>query len=175
MTEQAVLNISGIAIEEAPLQKFKASLRGELLRAGDDGYDDARKVWNGTIDKRPCLIVRCSGVSDVIDAVRFAREHDLMVAVRGGGHSVAGLALCEGGLVVDLSQMKGVHVRPVPRIARAQPGFTLGDLDHETQAFGLVTPAGVVSTTGIAGLTTRWWLRLALTQIRAYLRQPDLR
>ena len=153
MTEQAIVNTSGVLIEDAPLQKFKASLRGELLRSGDDGYDAACKVWNGMIDKHPGLIVRCTGVSDVINAVRFAREQELLVAVRGGGHSVGGLALCDGGLVLDLSPMKGVHVSPLGRTARAQPGVTLGDLDHETQAFGLATPAGVVSTTGIAGLT----------------------
>ena len=153
MTEQAIVNTSGALIEDAALQKFKASLRGELLRSGDEGYDASRKVWNGMIDKHPGLIVRCSGVSDVINAVRFAREQELLVAVRGGGHSVGGLALCDGGLVLDLSPMKGVHVSPLGRTARAQPGVTLGDLDHETQAFGLASPAGVVSTTGIAGLT----------------------
>ena len=153
MTEQAIANGRGVPVEEASLQKFVAGLRGEVLRPGDDGYEAAREVWNGLIDKHPGLIVRCTGVSDVIDAVRFAREHELVVAVRGGGHSVAGLALCEGGLVIDLSRMRGVHVDPARRTARAQPGLTLGDLDHETQAFGLATPAGVVSTTGIAGLT----------------------
>ena len=135
VTDQAVLNGTGETIEEAALQKFTASLRGELIRPGDDGYEVARTVWNGMIDKHPGLIVRCAGVADVITAVRFGREHDLLVAVRGGGHNVGGNALCDGGLVIDLSAMKGVHVDPVRRTARAQPGVTLGDLDHETQAF----------------------------------------
>ena len=138
---------------EQAVERFKASLRGEILRSSDDGYDEARKVWNGMIDKRPALIFRCIGVADVISAVRFARDHELLVSVRGGGHNVAGSAVCDGGLVIDLSRMKGVHVDPFRRTARAQPGLTLGDLDHETQAFGFAVPAGIVSTTGIAGLT----------------------
>ena len=138
---------------ESAVGKFKAGLRGNTLCFTDDGYDEARKVWNAMIDKRPGLIVRCSGVADVISAVRFARSHDLLVSVRGGGHNVAGSAVCDGGLVIDLSLMKGVHVDPVRRTARAQPGATLGDLDHETQAFGFAVPAGIVTTTGIAGLT----------------------
>ena len=135
------------------IDQFKPSLRGDILSSTDNGYDAARKVWNGMIDKRPALIVRCSGVADVISAVRFARDHDLLVSVRGGGHNVAGSAVCDGGLVIDLSLMKGVHVDPIRRTARAQPGATLGDLDHETQAFGFAVPAGIVTTTGIAGLT----------------------
>ena len=135
------------------VEQFKASLRGETLGSSDDGYDEARKVWNGMIDKRPALIVRCVGVADVISAVRFARDHELLVSVRGGGHNVAGSAVCDGGLVIDLSPMKGVQVDPVRRTARAQAGVTLGELDHETQAFGFAVPAGIVSTTGIAGLT----------------------
>ena len=153
MTEQAVFSTNGAAVKEAAVENFKARLRGELLKTGDDGYDDARAIWNAMIDKRPGLIARCSGVADVITAVRFAREHDLLVAVKGGGHNVAGTALCDGGLVIDLSGMKGVNVDPVGRTARVQPGVTLGDLDHETQHFGLAVPAGVVTTTGVAGLT----------------------
>ena len=140
-------------LREAALKEFKASLRGALIVPEDDGYDDARTVWNGMIDKRPGLIVGCAGVADVISAVRFAREHELLVSVRGGGHNVAGSALCDGGMVIDLSRMRGVHVDPVQRTARAEPGVTLADLDHETQAFGFAVPAGIVSTTGIAGLT----------------------
>ncbi len=153
MTQQAVVNINGASIDDAAVQKFQSGLRGRLLRPDDDGYDDTRKVWNGTIDKRPGLIVQCAGLADVIDAVRFAREHDLLVSVRGGGHNVAGNALCDGGMMIDLSPMKGVRVDPVQRNAHAQAGLTLGDLDHETQSFGLAVPAGIVSTTGIAGLT----------------------
>jgi FAD/FMN-containing dehydrogenase len=140
-------------LEGAALQEFEARLRGQLLRPGDDGYDDARSIWNGMIDKRPALIARCTGVADVIDAVNFARTHGLLVSVRGGGHNVSGKAVCDGCLMIDLSLMKGIHVDPKARTVRAQPGATLGDLDRETQAFGLAVPAGIVSTTGIAGLT----------------------
>jgi FAD/FMN-containing dehydrogenase len=135
------------------VEQFRSSLRGELLHAGDAGYDEARSIWNGMIDKRPALIARATGVADVIEAVNFARTNDLLVSVRGGGHNVAGLAVSDGGLMIDLSLMKGVRVDPGARTARAQPGATLGDLDRETQAFGLAVPAGIVSTTGIAGLT----------------------
>lgn len=155
MTDLRVTTTTGgnTVLEEATVQEFKASLRGELLLPGDEGYDEARKIWNGMIDKRPALIARCAGVADVIDAVNFARTHNLLVSVRGGGHNVAGLAVCDGGIMIDLSLMKSVHVDPKARTARAQSGATLGDLDHETQVFGLAVPAGIVSTTGIAGLT----------------------
>ena len=153
MKEQALIAMSGIAVAESDIQNFQAGLRGELLRPTDNGYDDARTIWNAMIDKHPGLIVRCTGVADVVSAVRFARENELLVSVRGGGHNVGGSALCDGGLVIDLSRMKGIHINPVSHIARAQPGLTLGDLDHETQAFGFSVPAGIVSTTGIAGLT----------------------
>ena len=152
-TRHAVLNIAGKALDETSIDSLRSSLKGQLLRPGDEGYDASRAVWNGMIDKRPGLIAQCSGTADVITCARFAREHDLLVAVKGGGHSVAGTALCDGGLVIDLSGMRGVHVDPVARTARVQPGVTLGDLDHETQAFGLAVPAGVVTTTGVAGLT----------------------
>ena len=123
------------------------------MRRGDEGYDAARAIWNGMIDKRPGLIAQCTGVADVMTAVRFAREHEVRLAVKGGGHSVAGTALCDGGLVIDFSGMTGVHVDPVGRTARVQPGARLGEVDHETQAFGLAVPAGIVTTTGVAGLT----------------------
>lgn len=126
---------------------------GEVIRPGDASYEAARRVWNGMIDKRPDLIVRCTGVSDVKAAVAFAREHELLTAVRGGGHNVAGNAVCDGGMVIDLSPMKGIHVDPVARTARAQPGVTWGEFDRETQVFALATTGGLVSTTGIAGLT----------------------
>ena len=144
---------AGTVLKEAAVEEFRSSLRGALLRSSDEGYDEARKIWNGMIDKRPGLIAQCTGAADALTAVRFARDHNLLVSIRGGGHNVAGTALCDGGLVIDLSLMKGIHVDPVQRKARAQPGLTLGDLDHETQAFGLAVFSGVVSTTGIAGLT----------------------
>jgi len=128
-------------------------LRGRLLRAGDAGYDDARMVWNGMIDRRPALIAQCAGTADVVRCVNFARDNKVLTAVRGGGHNVAGNAVCDGGLVIDLSPMKGIRVDPERRIVRADAGVLWGELDHEAQAFGLATPGGFVSTTGIAGLT----------------------
>ncbi len=150
------------ALEDSVVDEFGARLRGELLRSGDAGYEEARKVWNGMIDKRPALVARVVSVADVINAVNFAREHDLLVAVRGGGHNVAGVGTVDGGLLIDLSMMKGVKVDPEKRTARAEPGVTIGELDKKTQAFGLATPMGVVSETGIAGLTLNGgmgWLR----------------
>jgi FAD/FMN-containing dehydrogenase len=142
-----------IVLEEATVAAFKKSLRGYALSPGDDGYDETRKVWNGNIDRRPGLIVCCIGVADVINAVHFARDNHLLVSVRGGGHNVAGSSVCDGGLMIDLSHMKSIRVDPVQRTARAEPGVRGGELDHETQAFGLATPTGIVSDTGIAGLT----------------------
>jgi FAD/FMN-containing dehydrogenase len=130
-----------------------AGIRGAVLRPGDEGYDDARQIWNGLIDRRPALIVQPTGTADVVDAVNFAREHDLLLSVKGGGHNVAGNAVNDGGLVIDLSRMRGVHVDPATRTVRAQGGVTWGDCDRETQLFGLAVPGGVVSTTGIGGLT----------------------
>ena len=135
------------------LQSLRAGLRGALLQPGDPGYDAARHVWNGSIDRKPALIARCTGAADVIAAVAFARANGLLVSVRGGGHNVTGNAVCDGGLMIDLSPMKGIRVDPVARTVRAQGGVTWGDLDHETQAFGLATTGGQISTTGIAGLT----------------------
>ena len=129
------------------------AFRGELIGPDDPGYEQARRVWNGLIDKRPALIARCTGAADVMAAVNFARTHNLPLSVRGGGHNVAGKALCDDGLVVDLSLMRATRVDPVRRIAQVQAGATLGDLDHETQAFGLAVPVGLVTATGIAGLT----------------------
>jgi FAD/FMN-containing dehydrogenase len=140
-------------VEEGAVREFEAGLRGGLLRPEEDGYDAARRVFNGMIDKRPALIVRCVGASDVMRGVDFARTHDLLLAVRSGGHNVAGKAACDGGLMLDLSLMKGIRVDPARRVARAEAGLVLGDFDRETQAFGLATPLGVVSMTGIAGLT----------------------
>ena len=155
MTDLRVTTTSGAfaILEEATAQNLAASLRGTLLRSGDEGYDAARKVWNGMIDRRPALIARCAGPADVIAAVRFAREHELLVSVRGGGHNITGNAVCEGGLMIDLSPMKSVRVDPVARTARAEAGLTWGEYNRETQAFGLASTGGVVSTTGVAGLT----------------------
>ena len=139
---------------DAPaIEKLRASVRGAVLCPGQDGYDSARKIPNGMIERRPAVIARCMGAADVLACVRFAREQDLIVAVRGGGHSVAGKSVCDDGLMIDLSTMKGIRVDPVKRTVRAEPGLTLGEFDRETQAFGLATTLGVVSRTGIAGLT----------------------
>ena len=132
---------------------LKAGLRGELLLPGQTGYDQARKVWNGAFDRRPALIARCVGAADVTQAVTFARAHNLLVAVHGGGHSLSGQSVCDGGLVIDLSPMKSVHVDPIARVAHVEPGVLLGEFDREAQFFGLATPAGTVSHTGAAGLT----------------------
>jgi FAD/FMN-containing dehydrogenase len=129
------------------------SFRGALITHGDADYDTARAVWNGVVDRRPTLIARCTGTADVVAAVRFAREHDLQVAVRGGGHNVAGTAVCDDGLVIDLTPMRGVLVDPASRTAWAQGGALWGDVDHETQAHDLATTGGIVSHTGVAGLT----------------------
>src|SRR6266498_3719586 len=130
-----------------------STFTGQLLRPGDAGYDEARKIHNGLIDKRPALIARCRNTADVVDAVNLAREQNLEVAVRGGGHNVAGRATIDGGLMIDLSLMKGIHVDPKARTARAQGGLTWNEFNRETQLHGLATTGGVVSTTGIAGLT----------------------
>lgn len=153
MLEQVTLANVDSNVNVTAAQEFKAALRGHLLQPGEEGYDQARAVWNGMIDKRPALIARCAGAADVIQCVNFARAHGLVVSVRGGGHSFAGRSVCDGGLMIDLSPMKGIRVDPLRRTARAEPGVLLRELDHETQAFGLATTAGHVSDTGIAGLT----------------------
>jgi FAD/FMN-containing dehydrogenase len=142
-----------VAIDQTALDECAASLRGELIHPGNQSYEEHRKVWNGSIDRYPALIARCAGVADVIEAVRFARAHNLLAAVRGGGHSYPGYSVCDGGMVIDLSLMKGIRVDPEARMVRAQAGVLLGELDRETQAFGLAVPAGFISTTGLAGLT----------------------
>jgi FAD/FMN-containing dehydrogenase len=128
-------------------------VRGPVLRPDDPGYDEARSIWNALIDRRPALIVQCSGAADVVDAVNFAREQGLVLSIKAGGHNVAGNAVNDGGIVLDLSQMRGVTVDPSNRTVRVQGGATWGDCDRETQLFGLAVPGGVVSTTGVAGLT----------------------
>jgi len=140
-------------LDEAALSALKASFRGDLVRPGDPTYDEHRKIWNGSIDRFPALIARCAGVADVIAAVRFARDSGLPVAVRSGGHSFPGLSVCDGGIVIDLRPMNGIRVDPEERTARAQAGTLLGELDRETQAFGLAVPSGIVTHTGLAGLT----------------------
>src|SRR5437763_8819473 len=115
----------------------KLSLRGEVLEPSDAGYDDARRIWNGSVDKRPALIARCRGVADVLAALEYARANELLIAVRGGGHSIPGHSTCDGGIVIDLSEMKGIRIDPVARTARAQAGVTWGEFDRETHAYGL--------------------------------------
>ena len=140
-------------LDAAAVTAFQARLRGTLIAPGADGYDAARRVWNGNIDRRPALIARCTGVADVLEAVHFACTHHLLVAVRGGGHNAAGHATCDSGLVIDLTPMKGIRVDSRSRTAYAQGGVTWAEFDRETQLFGLATPGGNVSNTGIAGLT----------------------
>ena len=140
-------------LNDTTLATLKASLRGELIQRNEPGYEEARQLYNGMIDKRPWLIARCIDVADVITAVRFGRDHELLTAIRGGGHNGPGLGSCDDGLVIDLSRMKGIRVDPANRTVRVGPGCTQGDVDHASHAFGLAVPAGIVSTTGIAGLT----------------------
>src|SRR5688500_18667390 len=140
-------------LTEEAIQQFAGSIRGGVIRPGDPTYDEARKVYNAMIDKRPALIAHCTDAGDVITAVNFARENDLLVAVRGGGHNGPGLGTCDDGLVIDLSGIKYVHVDPVARTARVGGGTLLGDVDHATRAFGLATPSGIISTTGVGGIT----------------------
>ena len=144
------------------IEELQSTFRGQLIQPSDADYDEARQVWNGYIDKHPALIAQCTGTADVIDAITFARKNDIEVSVRGGGHNVAGSALCDDGMVIDLSGMRGIHVDASQKLARVQGGATWGDLDRETQVFGLAAPGGVVSTTGVAGLTLGGglgWLR----------------
>lgn len=140
-------------IEEATIQELKSGFRGTLIKPGEGGYDDARKVYNAMIDKHPGLIAYCEDVADVIYAVNYARENNLLVAVRGGGHNGGGLGVCDDGLVIDLSHMDGVQVNPEQMTVRVEGGCTWGKVDHATHAFGLATPAGYISTTGVGGLT----------------------
>lgn len=150
-----IMTLSGTqrALDATTIAGLRARVRGPVLTAADAGYDAARRIWNAMIDKRPALIVRCVGAADVLEAVRFAASHEVLTSVRGGGHNVAGTAVCDGGLMIDLSPMKGIQVDPAARTAWAQPGLLWQEFDHETQAFGLATTGGVVGETGIAGLT----------------------
>ena len=153
MSRSPLVDLAGAAVSESRIEQFRIACRGVIIRPTDGDYDSARRIWNASIDKYPGLIVRCSGLADVMAAVGFAREHRLLVAIRGGGHNVGGRALCDGGLVIDLSRMKGIHVDPREGRVRAQAGVLLGELDRETHVYGLAVPTGVVSKTGIAGLT----------------------
>lgn len=141
------------ALSMEDVTELAGGLRGTVLTPGQADYEEVRRIWNAMIDRRPGLIVRCAGAADVMRAVRFARDHGLLVSVRGGGHNIAGNALCDGGMLIDLSPVRFVHVDPAGRTARVGPGALLGDLDRETQAFGLAVPTGINSTTGVAGLT----------------------
>lgn len=140
-------------LNDAIVGKFRVNVRGELIGPNDEGYESARKVYNAMIDKRPGLIARCSDVADVIAAVNFARDNGLLLAIRGGGHNGAGLGVCDDGLVIDLSRMKGVRVDSMSRTVRVEGGARWGDVDHATHAFGLAVPSGIISTTGVGGLT----------------------
>ena len=147
------LNGGSILIPKAAVADLRARLRGPLLVPGQEGYEQARRIWNHMIDRHPAMIARCAGAADVAAAVEFAREHELLLAVRGGGHSFPGYSSCDGGLVVDLSTMHGVRVDPIAKTVRAEGGAWLGDVDGESQHYGLATPLGAISNTGVAGLT----------------------
>ena len=142
-----------LTIKSADLEELHAVLRGELISAQHPGYDEARRLWNGAFSRRPALIARCTGAADVMRAVSFASERGLLTAVRGGGHSLSGQSVCDGGLVIDLSPMRSVHIDPIAKAARVEPGTLIGQFDREAQAFGLATTAGTAADTGIAGLT----------------------
>ncbi len=153
MTDFRTTQGGTVAIAPERLDALRAALRGSLVLPADPGYEVARTLWNGMLDRRPAAAVRAAGAGDVIQAVNFARENRLLLAVKGGGHNIAGKAVCDGGLMIDLSPMKSVHVDPASKRARVEPGALLSDFDRETQAFGLSTPTGINSTTGMAGLT----------------------
>lgn len=144
---------AGAELGEEALAQLRQAIRGRVAVAGSQDYEEARTVWNGMIDRHPAVAVRCAGVADVLRAIQFARDNDLVLAVRGGGHNIAGNAVCDGGLQIDLSLMRSVRIDPARRVARVEPGVTLGEFDREAQAFGLATPLGINSTTGVGGLT----------------------
>src|SRR6266436_2609227 len=139
--------------DDNSISDFKANLRGRLIQPSDKDYDEARKVYNGMIDKKPRLIVRCVDVADVIVSVNFAREQGLLLAIRSGGHNAGGLGICDNGLVIDLAPIKYTRVDPAARTVTVGGGCTWGDVDHATHVFGLATPSGIISTTGVGGLT----------------------
>jgi hypothetical protein len=151
--ECAIFGYEENMLNETTIATFKSSLRGELIKQSDTRYDTARKVYNGMIDRRPLLIANCADVADVITAVKFGREHKLVVSIRGGGHNAAGLSVCDDGLVIDLGRINYVHADPKNRTVLAGGGALWGDVDHAAHAFGLAVPAGIISTTGVGGLT----------------------
>ncbi len=155
MSEIQLKKISGgtAVIDEVTVASFAAGLRGSITSPADAEYDQQREIWNAMIDRRPGLIVRCAGTADVIHSVNFATAHDLLLTVRGAGHNIAGSSISDGGLLIDLAGMKSVHIDVDAKTARVEPGVTLGEFDHEAQEFGLATPLGINSTTGVAGLT----------------------
>jgi len=144
---------SKITLDEATIESFKGSLRGELYLPSDSGYDDARKLYNAMIDKRPAFIIQCAGVADVIAAINLGKGHQLLTSIRGTGHNITGNAVCDDGMTIDLSQMKGMRIDVSARTVRAEPGLTWGELNHDLQAFGLQATGGFISTTGIGGLS----------------------
>ena len=144
-------------LSETAIKEFGESLRGELILPADPGYDDARKVYNGMIDKKPAIIAKCFDVADVITSVNFGRENNLLISVRGGGHNAGGLGICDNGLVIDLSQIRYTHVDPKTKTIRVGGGCQWGDVDHAGHAFGLAVPTGIISTTGVGGLSSWWW------------------
>lgn len=153
MTSLTAMSGASITIPDEALATLKTAFKGPILARDDPGYEETRKIWNAMIERRPGLILRCTGTADVVQAVNFARQHGLLLSVRGGGHNIAGLALCEGGVMIDLSLMRGVWVDTAGQTARVQAGCTLGDVDRETQLHGLAAVLGFVSATGVAGLT----------------------
>jgi FAD/FMN-containing dehydrogenase len=164
-TQEATHTVLG----DGTIAELAEAVRGPVIGPSDPEYDDARAIWNGAHDRRPALIVRCTGVADVLRAVEFARSQDLDVAVRGGSHSIPGFSTCDGGIVIDLGPMHGVRVDPQARTARAQGGTQWGQFDHETQAFGLAVTGGLVSTTGLGRLHAGRRDRLARAQARPHL------
>ncbi len=155
MTKLQVRSLSGESkiLNEDALNELRGSVRGQVVVSGDADYDAVRQIWNAMIDRRPSIIVRCTGTADVLHALAFARQHELLTSVRGAGHNIAGKSLYDGAVLIDLSNMRSVRVDPEARVAVVGPGATLGDVDHETQAYGLAVPTGINSTTGIGGLT----------------------
>src|SRR3981189_231752 len=143
----------GVAIDPAPIKAFQNNFHGQVIEPGDASYDTARRIWNASIDKHPGLIARCLGVADIVRAVKFARANNLLVAVKSGGHNVGGRALCDDGIVIDLSVMKGIFVDSQARTVRVQAGATLGDVDRETHLSGLAIPKGAVAERGLGGPT----------------------
>src|SRR2546430_5547514 len=164
------------SLDVASLEKLRRDFRGDLILPGDDDYDRPRVVWNAVADRYPAIVARCASVQDVTAAVRFARDHNLVIAVRGGGHSVAGFSTCDGGMVIDLSGMRDVRVDPGRRTARVEGGALLEQLDRAAQEYGLACPVGVVGHTGVAGLTLgggMWRLLRKHWNMIGYLLQLD--